>query len=651
MISREKISVVVPCYNVEKYVEKCIDSLIAQTYENIEIIVIDDKSTDNTYEILKDLYKKYNKKFILLQNEKNGGLAYTRNVGIKIATGKYIGFIDSDDYVDKDYYNNLVEQMIQDDADLVVNDIQLVDENYQNIAPVTIACNGKINKKNIVDNGLAASACNKILRKDLLEKYPFYEGKINEDIASVLPVVIHSNKVTYTNKSVYNYVQRKGSIQNSTFSEKRFDTFDSVNLCLERIKDVEDYNTYKDVIILHQILEVYIYILIEIDDEEKRKYLIDKFIEKIKEYDFEVWNITGLNAFIKRHRKNIRLYYYQLIMLLKKGDVEKINKKINFRNNFKTNLKKLIGKNKENGKYTIEELKKLAERQKKLKDESIKVSVVVPNYNYEKFLIRRVYSILYQTSKIYELIILDDCSNDNSRKLIDNIYDALKDTINIRKVYNEKNSGGAFPQWAKGITEASGDYVWIAEADDYCNKNMLKELLKPLKNNENIRIAYVDTAFTDKKGNIFLKTIKPEIDIMKTGHWDNDYINDGKEEIANYTFLNNTIANVSSCIIKKDDYSDIYEEIEKYRQSGDWIFYLNVMAKGKIAYVNKTLNYYRVHDSQITSQMKKEKHLEEIKNIYNMISNKFGSNDFQEREREKRLAFLKEVWNIDEGVE
>ena len=237
------------------------------------------------------------------------------------------------------------------------------------------------------------------------------------------------------------------------------------------------------------------------------------------------------------------------------------------------------------------------------------------------------------------------------KKLIDNIYDALKDTINIRKVYNEKNSGGAFPQWAKGITEASGDYVWIAEADDYCNKNMLKELLKPLKNNENIRIAYVDTAFTDKKGNIFLKTIKPEIDIMKTGHWDNDYINDGKEEIANYTFLNNTIANVSSCIIKKDDYSDIYEEIEKYRQSGDWIFYLNVMAKGKIAYVNKTLNYYRVHDSQITSQMKKEKHLEEIKNIYNMISNKFGSNDFQEREREKRLAFLKEVWNIDEGVE
>ena len=125
MTSREKISVVVPCYNVEKYVEKCIDSLIAQTYENIEIIVIDDKSTDNTYEILKDLYKKYNKKFILLQNEKNGGLAYTRNVGIKIATGKYIGFIDSDDYVDKDYYNNLVEQMIQDDADLVVNDIQI----------------------------------------------------------------------------------------------------------------------------------------------------------------------------------------------------------------------------------------------------------------------------------------------------------------------------------------------------------------------------------------------------------------------------------------------------------------------------------------------------------------------------------------------
>lgn len=98
-MSKEKISIVIPCYNVEKYVEKCIKSIMNQTYSDLEVIVIDDKSTDGTYDVLLKLKKEYNDRFILLQNEKNGGLAYTRNFGVKKATGKYIGFIDSDDYV------------------------------------------------------------------------------------------------------------------------------------------------------------------------------------------------------------------------------------------------------------------------------------------------------------------------------------------------------------------------------------------------------------------------------------------------------------------------------------------------------------------------------------------------------------------------
>lgn len=643
----EKISVIVPCYNVEKFVEKCIDSLMSQTFKNLEIIAIDDCSTDNTYSVLQGLKEKYQDRFILLQNDKNHGLAYTRNFGVKNATSKYVGFIDSDDYMTETYYEELVKAMEENDADIAVNDIQLVDEDGKFIAPVTAGCNGEVNKINVVDNGLAASACNKIIRKDLLEKYPFYEGKINEDIASVLPCLIHSQKVAYTNKAVYYYVQRKGSIQNSKFSEKRFDTFDTVSACLERIKDVPEYEEYRELIVLHQILEVFIYILIEIEDEEDRTYLLTKFIERINKYGFELWNLKVLKPFIKRHRKNIRWYYSKLVKLLKTGDVQKINETIRFRKEFKTNWKKKIGRNKETGKYTIDELVKLAKKQAKLPEESIKVSVVVPNYNYEKYIVRRIYSILNQSVKLYEVVILDDCSKDNSRKIIDEMVDNLKDIINIRKVYNEINSGGAFPQWAKGITEAKGDYVWIAEADDYCHKDMIKELLVPVKQNENVRIAYVDTAFTDKRGNIFLKTIKPEIDIMKTGHWDTNFVNEGLEEIKNYTFLNNTIANVSSCIIKKDDYSKIYEEIGTYRQSGDWVFYLDVMSKGKIAYVDKVMNYYRVHDGQITSQMKKEKHLEEIKRIYAMMSEKYGTNDFQTQKRNERIEFLKKVWEIE----
>ena len=646
-MSKEKISIIIPCYNVEKYVEKCIKSIMNQTYSELEVIVIDDKSTDGTYEVLLKLKKEYNDRFILLQNEKNNGLAYTRNFGVKKATGKYIGFIDSDDYVAPDYYKVLAEKILNDKSDLVVNDIQLVDESGNNIGNVVKSCIlDEVSKVSIIDNGLAASACNKLLRKDLLLKYPFLEGKINEDVASIIPIIVHSDKISYTDKAVYNYVQRHNSIQNSKFSEKRFDMFDSIKVCLDRISDDSNYETYRDIILLHQLLEVYIYILIEINDEDERYNLISKFIDKLNEFGFKIWNLKCLKSFIKRHRRKLRPYYYVLIKMLKSGNARKINAVINFKKNFRTNLKKLIGKNKENGKYTIGELERLAKKQSSKKDSQVKVSVVVPNYNYSKFLIRRLYSILSQTEKIYELIILDDKSTDDSRELIDKVYNSLKQYVNIKKVYNEENSGTPFKQWAKGMSLASGDYIWIAEADDYCDKHMLNSLVGKVKEDSEIYIAYVDTAFTDKNGNITLKSIKPEIDIMKTGHWDRDYVNNGLNEIENFTFLNNTIANVSSCIIKNVDYTDVYDEIGKYRQAGDWVFYINVMAKGKVAYIDKIMNYYRVHDAQVTTQMKKEKHLVEIQEIYKYITNKFGTNKFQEEKRKERIEFLKRVWNL-----
>ncbi|CCY71444.1 uncharacterized protein BN811_00814 [Clostridium sp. CAG:921] len=386
--------------------------------------------------------------------------------------------------------------------------------------------------------------------------------------------------------------------------------------------------------------------MIEINDEDERYNLISKFIDKLNEFGFKIWNLKCLKSFIKRHRRKLRPYYYVLIKMLKSGNARKINAVINFKKNFRTNLKKLIGKNKENGKYTIGELERLAKKQSSKKDSQVKVSVVVPNYNYSKFLIRRLYSILSQTEKIYELIILDDKSTDDSRELIDKVYNSLKQYVNIKKVYNEENSGTPFKQWAKGMSLASGDYIWIAEADDYCDKHMLNSLVGKVKEDSEIYIAYVDTAFTDKNGNITLKSIKPEIDIMKTGHWDRDYVNNGLNEIENFTFLNNTIANVSSCIIKNVDYTDVYDEIGKYRQAGDWVFYINVMAKGKVAYIDKIMNYYRVHDAQVTTQMKKEKHLVEIQEIYKYITNKFGTNKFQEEKRKERIEFLKRVWNL-----
>ena len=156
-------------------------------------------------------------------------------------------------------------------------------------------------------------------------------------------------------------------------------------------------------------------------------------------------------------------------------------------------------------KITMDDLIRLAKIQNELALSDITISVVIPNYNYERFMYQRLYSILSQHQKLNEIIILDDCSTDDSRKLITEMVDKLSPYIDIRKVYNETNSGSAFKQWQKGFSLAKSDYVWIAEADDYCSEDLLDYLVKPLKKYSDVMISYSDTAFIDVFGNITLK--------------------------------------------------------------------------------------------------------------------------------------------------
>ena len=208
------------------------------------------------------------------------------------------------------------------------------------------------------------------------------------------------------------------------------------------------------------------------------------------------------------------------------------------------------------------------------------------------------------------------------------------------------NSGSAFKQWEKGFNLSKGDYVWIAEADDYSEKNFLKTVIKPLKKYDDIKISYVDTAFIDKDGYVIMRSIKPEIDILNTGHWDKNFINEGINEINDYAYLNCTIANVSSVLFKNDNYSSFFKESGKFKQAGDWLFYVNVMNQGKIAYSNKPINYYRVHGNNVTSVTKKQAHFNEIIKIHDKISKIIKLNNKQKKNINERYKFLKKVWNI-----
>lgn len=634
----KKISVIVAVYNTEKYLDRCIESLLNQTYKNIELVIVEDCSTDSSRKLLKKY--KGNKNIKVFYNRENRGLSYSRNYGLKKSTGDFIGYIDSDDYVEPDYYEKLMSSIKDNKSDIAICDIKLVDEQTNKIQRCKCYTND-FDVCSVINNGFAASACNKLFKRKNIEKYPFAEGKVNEDIAVVIPTVIQAKKISYAD-TCYFYVQRGGSIQNSKFSDKRFDIFDGVKTTLERIKNEQDYEFYKNAIVYNQLILLLMFAIPKERNFIKRYKFLKKFNELSK--DYKITKNTNYLEYLENSKRINQIYYKNLVSLNEKKIILLDNVWISF---YKTlrflkhkKNKKLIPK------IDIQCIEKAAKKQKKLAEQGIKISVVVPNYNYSNYLYQRVYSILNQNYKIHELIILDDASKDNSLFYIKQIEQKISEFVNVKVVVNDINSGNAFSQWQKGMNLASGDYVWVAEADDYAKKNFLNEVVSPLKKNNNIVISYADTGFIDSNGYITKNSLVDQIDILKTNHWNASYVNKGISEINCYSYLNCTIPNVSGTIIKKGNYDEIFESAKKFHQSGDWFTYLNILNLGDISFINKTLNYYRVHGNNISQTFDKKAHILEIQRIYKFVKEKYGIDDEQQIQMYNRIKFLCKVWSV-----
>lgn len=638
-MENNKLSIIVPVYNTGKYLEKCINSLINQTYKNIEIVIVEDCSTDNSKNIIKKFENRKNVKIIY--NKKNSGLSYSRNIGILKSTGEYVGFIDSDDFVDLDYYEKIMNKIQKEKADLAICDVKIVYENTNEVL-ISKGCeNNDLSVVNIINNGLAASACNKVFKRSLISQYQFSEGKVNEDIAVVIPAICNAKKITYIEECYYYYIQHNGSIQNSSFSEKRFDIVYGIDLTLSRIQNCKHYDEIEDALVFNQIITLFMYVLPKENNFIKRLKFIKKYVKLTKKYEprknHYFWNFLAQCG--AKHR-----IYYKLMFKFAYSNLFLLTNLLISAYKILIKLKQDNSVIKEN--ILIDDLVKLAKKQKKMQNNKIKISVVIPNYNYERFLFQRLYSILNQNYKLYEIIILDDKSSDNSVDLINSLEKKLNNYVNIKVLINETNSGSAFKQWQKGFEMAKGDYVWIAEADDYCDKHLISSLVKPVLKNPNIIISYSDTAFINTKGNIILKTIKPEIDIQNTKHWNKNFVNNGINEIQKYCYLNNTIANVSSSIIKNGNYHKYLQKAGEYKQCGDWYLYVSLISKGDIAYIDKTLNYYRVHGTNVSSTMNREKHIKEIISLYELFTNEYSLNEEQKRKMKERIAFLKKAWKV-----
>ena len=249
-----KLSVIVPIYNVEEYLERCLESLISQTYQDFHVLLVNDGSLDGSREIALKYVQAFPNRFTLL-DKKNGGLSDARNYGIEHASGDYLAFIDSDDYVDSSMFAEMIELAEQEDADIVACDMLYEYEDgsskYSSAGEFLIG-NAKEDLSLIDINN---SACNKLFRSNLFRNIRFPVGKLYEDLFIVPILIFRANKVVRVDKAFYHYLQRSGSIVHEN-NPKMFDIYLALQnvyetLRLELNDNVDLLEIYHSMLIKH----------------------------------------------------------------------------------------------------------------------------------------------------------------------------------------------------------------------------------------------------------------------------------------------------------------------------------------------------------------------------------------------------------------
>ena len=214
------------------------------------------------------------------------------------------------------------------------------------------------------------------------------------------------------------------------------------------------------------------------------------------------------------------------------------------------------------------------------------VSVIIPNYNHAPYLKQRIDSVLNQSYQDFELIILDDCSTDNSREVIE-YYRTHPKVSSI--IYNERNGGGTFRQWLKGISIACGIYIWIAESDDWCEPTFLENILPNMVKRPDCVIGYCQSYCV----------VDNEIKALTSHPYLSEYV-DGFTFIKQYMVATNSIYNASMAVWKKEAFNRISHDFVTYKLGGDWLFWVELCTTGNVFISGRILNYFRKHDMDVS---------------------------------------------------
>lgn len=320
-----KVSIIVPIYNVQIYLRECLESLINQAFDDYEIILINDGSTDNSGTIAEEYENNY--KNIILINTMNSGLSSARNTGIKNANGEYLVFVDSDDYVSSDYISSLYNSIIKDDSDIAIcsferiknseNEIEIIELN-ENISYTNIDI-----LENILSGTLQCHAWNKMYKRELflLNKIDYPIGKLYEDISTLIKLVIKSKRISFINKPLYKYRIREGSITYRKGKKEAKDyiyAIDDVNRIIKSCglmdklsKELINFNIMYSLGVL-DIISVYTqYSNTKFYNEYKKRFKNDYF-------DYSIIEVLNTEQILHKVKRDFILFKFRLLCLKNK---------------------------------------------------------------------------------------------------------------------------------------------------------------------------------------------------------------------------------------------------------------------------------------------------------------------------------------------
>lgn len=304
------VSIIIPVYKVEKYLNRCIESVISQTYKNIELILVDDGSPDKCGAICDEYKNRYT--FIKVLHQKNQGQASARNNGVQISIGEFIVFVDSDDFIPEDSIEYLLSLQKEFNADIAIGGMRYVYEGKS-----ISSKSNKIIKEIVLNNvealkrmnylkGFGATPWAKLYRRDLVEKHPFPEGRLYEDLATLYKIVGDCKIVAFSNKIVYYWLQREGSTMRSEFNKKQLFALEAIQQQIAYMK-----KNYPDVV--HSAKVRYVSKIVELmplaikSKNPKESY---KILKEEMQYMDNIFNDRQMKLSQKIRLFSIRCGYY-----------------------------------------------------------------------------------------------------------------------------------------------------------------------------------------------------------------------------------------------------------------------------------------------------------------------------------------------------